>query len=174
MGIYYDLWVQDMRHSLLIRAAKRASANAISRTIVMSTGTGAVALGIFILALSWIVWKTTGSSWGWLVLFLPAAFMFSLAGPGSSRIILSIPVSRVRRPVYSCGSEHVAELNWLKPVLVDPPNGQVRQDGERRQANGQLQRTRGTSMIRSFSNRPDPKVTAGVRFSMTLQSEYGR
>jgi hypothetical protein len=74
MGIYYDLWVQDMRHSLLIRAAKRASANAISRTIVMSTGTGAVALGIFILALSWIVWKTTGSSWGWLVLFLPGSF----------------------------------------------------------------------------------------------------
>ena len=62
-----------MRHSLSLRAAKRASANAISRTGVMSRGIGGVCLGLFILALSWIVWKTTGSFWGWLALFLPGS-----------------------------------------------------------------------------------------------------
>jgi hypothetical protein len=56
-----------------IRAAIRASANAVSRTSVVSRGLGAVCLGLFILALSWIVWKTTGSFWGWLVLFLPGS-----------------------------------------------------------------------------------------------------
>jgi hypothetical protein len=63
------LRVKYMRLSLLVRAAKRA--NAISRTNVMSRGIGSVSLGLFVLALSWIVWKTTGSFWGWLGLFLP-------------------------------------------------------------------------------------------------------
>jgi hypothetical protein len=31
------------------------------------------------LALSWIVWKTTGSWWGWLVLWLPGG-VYVLAG----------------------------------------------------------------------------------------------
>jgi hypothetical protein len=56
------------------RAAKRVLVNAVSRTSVMSRGIGDVSLGLFILALSWIVWKTTGSYWGWLVLFLPGGF----------------------------------------------------------------------------------------------------
>jgi hypothetical protein len=68
-----------MRPSLSIRTAMRASAKAVSRTSVMSRGIGAVCLGLFILALSWIVWKTTGSSWGWLALFLPGG-AYVLAG----------------------------------------------------------------------------------------------
>jgi hypothetical protein len=68
-----------MRRSLSIRAAKRVSANAVSRTSILSRGIGAVFLGLFILALSWIVWKTTGSWWGWLVLWLPGG-VYVLAG----------------------------------------------------------------------------------------------
>jgi hypothetical protein len=60
-----------MRLSLSIRGAKRASTKAVSRTSILSRGIGGVCLGLFILALAWIVWKTTGSFWGWLILFLP-------------------------------------------------------------------------------------------------------
>jgi hypothetical protein len=62
-----------MRRSLWTRAAKRISANAVSRTSVMSRGIGSASLGIFVLFLSWILWKTTGSYWGWLALFLPGS-----------------------------------------------------------------------------------------------------
>jgi hypothetical protein len=64
------LGTKHMRRSLLSRAA---SANAVSRMSILSRGIGGVCLGLFVLALSWIVWKTTGSYLGWLVLFLPAS-----------------------------------------------------------------------------------------------------
>jgi hypothetical protein len=69
-----------MRHSLLIRAAKRASTlNVVSRTSLLSRGIGAVCLGLFVLALSWIVWETTGSFLGWLALYVPGG-LYVLAG----------------------------------------------------------------------------------------------
>jgi hypothetical protein len=39
----------------------------------MTRGLRAICLGLFILFLSWIVWKAAGSFVGWLILFLPGA-----------------------------------------------------------------------------------------------------
>jgi hypothetical protein len=66
-----------MRPSLSIRVAKLA--NAVSQKSVLSRGIGAVCLGLFVLALSWIVWKTTGSYLGWLVLYVPGS-LYVFAG----------------------------------------------------------------------------------------------
>ena len=37
----------------------------------MSRGIRAIFLGMFIVLLAWIVWRATGSYWGWLALFVP-------------------------------------------------------------------------------------------------------
>jgi hypothetical protein len=40
----------------------------------MPKGVGEIVQGLFVLLLALAIWRTTGSFWGWLVLFLPAAF----------------------------------------------------------------------------------------------------
>jgi hypothetical protein len=35
----------------------------------------AIILGMFIMLLAWTIWRVTGSLIGWLVLFLPAAWL---------------------------------------------------------------------------------------------------
>jgi hypothetical protein len=41
----------------------------------MPKGVGEIVQGLFILLLALAIWRTTGSVLGWLVLFLPAAFL---------------------------------------------------------------------------------------------------
>jgi hypothetical protein len=38
---------------------------------MMAQSIRTVGLGLFIMLLSWIVWKDTGNFWGWLALFIP-------------------------------------------------------------------------------------------------------
>lgn len=39
----------------------------------MSQGFRFIGLGMFILVLSLVLWNTTASFWGWLILFVPGA-----------------------------------------------------------------------------------------------------
>ena len=52
----------------------------------MTKGESAIVMGVFILALALILWRTTGSFPGWLALFLPGA---ALVGRGLWALVRS-------------------------------------------------------------------------------------